>query len=83
MTIENTMTRKEASAKISTLISEAEAKIAEAIKISEIAGIAFKWDACGYGMGGVYVPQKETNLDGEWEESSSSNVGWISSSEQC
>ena len=82
MNTETTMTQQEASAKISSLIAEATAKINEAENISETYGISFGWNGCGYGMGGYYQPTKEKDSDGEWEESSSES-GWQASSQGC
>lgn len=59
-----TMTKEEASKAISSLISEAQAKITEAELLSDEHELGFSWDL-SYGMGGWYE-------SGEWQASSQS-----------
>ncbi len=70
---------KDANDKIGALISEAEAKISEAEKIANEAGVTFSFSVA-YGMGGTYFPPKIKEDDEEWEPS---DTGWVSSSAQC
>lgn len=80
------MTQKEASTKIAALIKEAEAKIAEAEKVSNESGIDFSWSGPDYGMGGHYTAKsnvdKPEGAEEDWEPSDS-EYGWNSSSSFC
>lgn len=67
--------QKEAEAKIDALLAEANAKLAEATRIADEAGVDFYWSGPDYAMGGYYIPE------GKWGESTSG--GWQSSSYIC
>ena len=69
--------QKEAEAKINTLLAEADAKLAEAARIADEAGVDFYWSGPEYGMGGSYIPDEKAS---EWGESTS---GWQASSNGC
>lgn len=66
--------QKEAEAKINALLTEADAKLAEAARIADEAGVDFYWSGPDYGMGGYYTPEGD-----EWGGS----PGWQASSTSC
>jgi hypothetical protein len=76
---------KEANAKISKLIAQAEALISEAEAIADETGASFSFSVA-YGMGGSYqgrgdkVAPEGVDVD-DWE--SSNEVGWFPSSQSC
>lgn len=70
--------QKEAEAKINALLAEADAKLAEAARIADEAGVDFYWSGPDYGMGGYYTPEGKAD---EWGGSTSG--GWQASSYSC
>ena len=69
--------QKEAKAKIDALLAEAIAKLVEAERVADEAGVNFYWSGPDYGMGGYYTTEEKAN---EWGESTS---GWQASSISC
>lgn len=73
------MTRQEALTEISNKLDLARAIISECEKIAEEACVEFDFSVT-YGMGGTYYPVNKIVDEDEW---SSSNEGWVASSQQC
>lgn len=71
------MDKKEANAKISSLLAQADAKLEEAAKIAREAGVSFSWSGPAYGMGGYFEPEGHTD---QWGDETD---GWMASSQSC
>jgi len=71
-----TEAQKEAKAKIAAILAEADAKLAEAVRLADEAGVDFYWEGPEYGMGGSYSSEKTAE---QWGAS----AGWLASSYSC
>lgn len=69
--------QKEAYTKISNLIAQADANIAEAVRIAREAGVEFSWEGPAYGMGGYFDPARTEDEYGDESD------GWLASSQSC
>jgi hypothetical protein len=78
----NRMSRREAMAKTSDLIKQAEAAIQEAEKIAKEYEIELYWEGFAYGMGGSFGKHSD-GWCSSGEDESEREWSWQSSSQSC
>ena len=75
------MTKREASAKLSELVSQFESALSQAESLADEYGLEFSIEP-SYGMGGTYVGKALLEDEDSWY-SSDDEYGWMSSSQSC